>query len=166
MKILSSLFARAALGRLVKRNSRMTWQGFAIDLRGETKRWDRAIRTLGAARAYRLMSAALCKAYRRRYGRDFLFTERCVAKEIAYHANAYFWTQGYAGYMRHLTTLLFDRRALEKHCGVVDVFTYDTGDARQRLMFGYVRGVRRRYRNTAADPFVRGRLFSRLKRRS
>ena len=163
MGILSALTARARLRRLLKRDGRMNVNGFSVDLRRDTKRWDRAIRALGPARAYRFMSDTLCKSYRRRYGKDFLFSERCVAFEIAYHANAYFWTQGFGGYARHLTTLLFDRKSLSRHCGVVDVFSYDTKDLKQRLMFGYARGVRRRYRNTAEDPFRRGVLFARLK---
>ena len=154
--------AEAELKELTERHSEVFEKGFAVDLREETGRWHRAVRALGAKRAYALMSRTLCSLYERRFGKSFLFSERCLAFELGYHAEAYFWTQGFGGHFRHLTTLLFGREELARHCEVVDISTDDVESFRQRTMFAYARGVRPCYRNTAADPFDRSSLLRRI----
>ncbi len=153
---------REELVRLVARHAELFEKGFALDLREETERWYHAIRALGAKEAYGLIGDVLCELYALQYGKEFLFTSRCLAFEIAYHANAYFWTQGLRGLPRHVTTLLFSRVELARHCEVVDISTDDAAERRQRLMFGYARGVRPRYRNTPEDPFDRSSLLKRI----
>ena len=154
--------AETELCELTERHTDISEKGFAVDLRGETARWSAAVRALGAKDAYALMSRTLCELYERSFGKEFLFSARCVAFEIAYHAEAYFWTRGFPGHARHLTTLLFKRWELAKHCEVVDISTDDVASRRQRLMFGYARGVRPLYRGTAEDPFERGNLIKRI----
>lgn len=154
--------AEAELRELTERHTEISEKGFAVDLSRETARWSAAVRALGAKQAYSLMSRTLCDLYERRFGKAFLFSARCVAFEIAYHAEAYFWTRGFSGHARHLTTLLFKRWELARHCEVVDISTDDVVSRRQRLMFGYARGVRPLYRGTAEDPFERGELFKRI----
>lgn len=154
--------AAALLRELTLRHTAVSEKGFAVDLREETGRWNRAIRLLGAREAYRLMAQTLSALYESRYCSPYLFTERCLAFELAYHASAYFWTQGYGGYRRHLTTLLFQRAELARHCEVVDISTDDVASLRQRLMFSYARGVRPCYRGTPEDPFERRDLLKRL----
>ena len=147
---------------LVARHAALSEKGFALDLREETERWYQAIGALGAKEAYGLIGDVLCELYALRYGKEYLFSGRCLAFEIAYHANAYFWTQGLGGLPRHVTTLLFSRKELERHCEVVDISTDDVSERRQRLMFGYARGVRPRYRHTPEDPFDRSSLLKRI----
>jgi hypothetical protein len=143
------------LRALCLRSTQISETGFAVDLRTETALWHRLVSALGRRSAYRLAAETLCRAYRERYGRDFLFSESCLAFEIAYHADAYFWTQGCGNHGRHLTTLLFSRDKLARHCEVIDISTSDTAIFKQRLMFGYAAGVRALYRGTEADPFRR-----------
>ena len=150
------------LVRLVARHSALSEKGFALDLGKETEQWYHAIRALGAKEAYGLIGDVLCELYAIQYGKEYLFSRRCLAFEIAYHANAYFWTQGLRGLPRHVTTLLFLRAELERHCEIVDISTDDAAERRQRLMFGYPRGVRPCYRHTAEDPFDRSSLFKRI----
>ena len=153
--------ARRELHRLTEAYTILTEKGFAVDLRKETAAWHAAVLSLGAKAGYRLMSELLCAAYARRFGREYLFTEECLAFEIAYHAEAYFWTQGLAGHTRHLSTLLFSREELVRHCRMIDISVDDVRNPRQRLMFGYERGVRPCWRNTEQDPFDRGRALKR-----
>lgn len=148
--------------RLTAACTEITEKGFAVDLRGDTEAWHNAVLALGARESFRLMSELLCGAYARRYGHEYLFSENCVAFEIAYHANAYFWSQRLKGHARHVTTLLFNREELARHCEVIDISTDDVASLRQRLMFGYAGGVRERLRGTQEDPFDRSSLLKRI----
>lgn len=164
MDLQKSEAAQAELRRLCETYTETRETGFAVDLRRETDHWYRAVSALGRREAYRLISSFLCEDYLRRYGRPFLFCEECVAFEIAYHADAYFWARALAHHGRHITTLLFAREKLLSHCEVVDISVADTASFRQRAMFDYAAGVRDCYRNTPADPFAGRRrgLFSRF----
>ena len=142
----------------------MNEQGFAIDLEHRAERWDALLKRIGLHRGYRLMADRLSDTYTEAYGRPFLFTEKCIAYEIEYHADAYFWANGYRGYRRNVTSWLFGRDELISHCRMIDISTEDTASHRQRLMFGYRRGVRPEYRNTPADPFDRSAWPLRLLR--
>lgn len=155
MSVTEMQASREALAALCLRSTQISEKGFAVDLRAETALWHALIAAVGRREAYRLAAALLCEEYQRRYGRAFLFSEACVAFEIAYHADAYFWTQGFGHHGRHLTTLLFERRKLARHCEVIDISTDDIAVTKQRLMFGYAAGVRPCYRKTELDPFER-----------
>lgn len=143
------------LAELCLRCTEISEKGFAVDLRKQTQQWQALVSALGRRQAYRLMSRTLCEAYRQRFGREFLFSESCVAFELAYHADAYFWTQGFRHPGRHLTTLLFAREELARHCEVIDISTDDVAVFKQSAMFGYAAGVRPCYRKTPQDPFER-----------
>ena len=116
--------------------------GFSVDLSREPARWDALIRHMGQPAVYDAMAHRLCEGYRERYGREFLFDDPCVSYELAYHVTAYLWALGYEGYTRHLSTLLFTREQLIKHCESVDISVRDLNDLKQRLMFGYDQGIR------------------------
>ena len=129
--------------------------GFSIDLKAAPDRWHRCVQALGLRECCALMAGELCREYQERYGREFLFSVPCVAFEIRYHLAAYMWAMGYPGYRRNITTWLFRREKLIEHCREIDISTADIASVKQRLMFGYRRGVRPLYRNTPADPFRR-----------
>ena len=118
--------------------------GFSLDLTAAPARWDAVIRTLGRETAYSRLAALLCEEFRRRSGRDFLFSDACVAFELGYHIDAYLWTQGYPGYPRHITTRLFTKAALDRHCSTVDISEKDLHNLKQRVVFGYKNGLRGR----------------------
>ena len=128
--------------------------GFSIRLDERAGDWDAAIRTAGRRSAYRRMAQQLCRLYRERFHRDFLFTEKCMAFEIRFHADAFFAVT-VGGYPRHPSTLLFSRASLISHCKEIDISEKDVESLKQRLMFGYRRGVRPCYRRTERDPFRR-----------
>ncbi len=144
---------------------KMSEVGFAIDLESQQERWNSFLKKTGLHAGYRLMADGLSEVYRERYGRPYLFTENCMAYEIEYHADAFFWARGYRGYRRNITSFLFSREKLISHCRVIDISTDDTASRRQRLMFRYRRGVRPEYRNTPMDPFDRSPWPVRLLRR-
>ena len=155
---------QAALTELLDRHVTMDGKGFAIDLAAAPQAWDECLKALGAKRGYAAMARTLNLRYREAEGRDYLFTDRCLAFEIAYHANAFFHAVGIPGYRRHVTTLRFSREALIEHCKVVDISTDDISVPRQRIMFRYRKSVRPAYRGTDADPFDRRPLPARLLR--
>ena len=139
-------------------------KGFAIVLDEQPERWDGLLKRLGLRVGYRLMADRLAEEYEKHFGRHYLFTEKCMAYEIEYHADAYFWAAGYKGYRRNVTSLLFDRNELISHCRVIDISTDDVVIRRQRLMFRYRKGVRPEYRNTPLDPFDRSAWLKRVLR--
>ena len=149
---------------LLKESVQMSDRGFAIELERQPERWDAFLKRAGLHRGYRMIADSLSETYLATYGRPYLFTEKCMAYEIEYHADAYFWACGYRGYRRHATSMLFDRESLISHCRIIDISTDDVASRRQRLMFRYRKGVRREYRNTEADPFDRSPLAKRLLR--
>ena len=139
--------------------------GFSIDLTVLTEKWNEYIRSLGVKRAYRLMADYLCDKYRAMYGRDYLFSNRCVAYEIEYHVDAYMWAQKFRGYCRNVTTWLFNRRKLILHCKEVDISTEDVYNRKQKWMFRYKKGIRECYKNTPEDPYDRRPVYRRLTRK-
>ncbi len=140
---------------LLERYTTMTEKGFRIDIASAADRWDAWGKALGLRAAYREMAARLCRRYRERYGKEFLFSERCVAEEIAYHMNAFMRVKGYPGYHRHLSTLAFSKDYLIEHCKEIDISTDDVASWKQRTMFRYRQGIREVYRGTRDDPFRR-----------
>lgn len=138
---------------LTEQHTDITEEGFSIRLSDAPAEWDAAIKAVGIHAAYAAMADRLCELYRLRFGREFLFTNACVTYEIEFHADAYFCAMGYSGYVRNVTTLAFTKQQLISHCEWIDISTEDAHDLRQKLMFGYVRGVRECYRGTEADPY-------------
>jgi hypothetical protein len=136
--------AETLLDELTDRSLTLKPEAIALDLSAEPAAWDAAIRVLGRDRAYERIADRICAAYLAEYGVEFPFTEACVAHEIAYHANAYLWTQGFRGYPRHVTARLFTRAALERHCRSVEIDRKDINDLRQRIIFRYRSGLRKK----------------------
>ena len=143
---------RRALKKLALANTRFSKRGFALDLSTDPAQWDALLRSVGDE-SWALLAKELCREYRRLQGREFLFSEQCVARELAYHIKAYLWAMG-CRWRRHISTWLFSRKSLSRHCRVVDISTSDARDLRQRVMFGYKKGVRKQYRGTKLDPFA------------
>ena len=148
--------AEKELAELLAENTVYSETGFSIDLKTAPGRWYRCVSALGLRESCGFMAETLCGEYQARYGREFLFSVPCVAWEIRYHLAAYLWAMGYPGCRRNITTYLFSRKRLILHCQEIDISTDDTASRRQRVMFGYKKGVRPVYRNTGADPFRRG----------
>ena len=147
---------KTALLALLDESASYRETGFSIDLKKAPDRWHRCVSALGLRESCAVMADALCGEYQSRYGREFLFSAPCVAWEIRYHLAAYMWAMGHPGYRRNVTTYLFSRKKLILHCQEIDISTADIASRRQRIMFGYKRGVRPVYRSTGADPFRRG----------
>jgi len=137
---------------LTRRYTDVLEEGFSIHLDADNQAWDGVIRAVGRKTAYRSMAECLAKMYREQFGQEFLFTERCMAFEIQYHADAYLAVT-VGGYPRHISTLLFSRAALISHCSSIEISKKDVKSLRQRLMFRYRFGIRPCYRHTDADPF-------------
>ena len=116
---------------------------FSLDLTSAPERWDAVIRRLGREEAYARLAELLCGEFRRINGREFLFSDDCVAYELGYHIDAYLWSRGFRGYPRHVTTLLFSRASHDRHCRSVEIDEKDLHDFRQRLIFRYRRGLRK-----------------------
>ncbi len=143
------------LAGLMERHTVISAEGFSVDIASESEEWDRCLKRLGLNAAYAQMAGFLCRAYRQRFGEEFLLTEGCVAREIQYHADAYMAAKGRKGYSRNVTTLLYSRPALEAHCREIDISLRDMTNWKQRLMFRYRQGIRDCYRGTDKDPFRR-----------
>ncbi len=147
--------AEQELRRLLDKNTRYQEEGFTVCLEADAADWDRVIRRLGRKRAYRLMGERICQRYLAETGEEFLFDVRCVAFELQFHFDIYLRTAGFRGYPLHPASLAFSRASLLRHTKDVDVYPADARDLKQRLLFGYRRGVRKDYRGTGKDPFRR-----------
>ena len=145
--------ARKRLDALLERYAQTDRKGFRINLEAASGEWDSAIKEAGIKAAYRHMAARLCGLYAVRFGEEYLYSDACVAYEIEYHTDAYMCALGRRGYRRNLTSFLFSRASLKRHCRVIDISVDDVYDWRQRAQFRYRRGVRERYRRTEKDPF-------------
>ena len=152
------------LNVLLERHTRITADGFSVDIGSDHEAWDECIKSLGVHKAYRIMADRLCEIYSERYGEEFLFSNECVAYELEYHVDAYMTMQGYSGYTRNITTMLFGREELIEHCKEVDISVRDVDNKKQRLMFGYRRGIRDCYKGTDKDPFAKQRRRHRMKK--
>ena len=146
---------KAELLLLLRDSTAFYEAGFSVDLKKAPARWHALVKALGARESCALMAADLCERYRQLYGRDFLFSEKCVAFELWYHLAAYLWAAGFPDHRRHISTYLFSRKKLMLHCQEIDISTDDAASLRQRVMFGYRKGVRPVYRSTGSDPFRR-----------
>lgn len=141
------------LEALLRAHTAMDEKGFSVDLGTAPEDWHACFRDFGLKTCCRQMSQLLCEWYRERFDREFLFSEDCVAGELAFHVKAFFWASGCKGYRQTLAMLPFSRKKLIAHCKEVDIYTEDVRDLRQRVVFAYARGIRKCFRGTGADPF-------------
>lgn len=141
------------LSILTERSTQFRKDGFSINIADREQEWQDCVSACGRNKAYAEMAAQLCRHYENAYGEPFLFTEECIAWEIRYHFDAYMSARGFRGFPRHITTYAFSRESLIRHCRVIDISTDDVGNLKQRLMFGYRRGIRPLWRGTERDPF-------------
>lgn len=148
-----------ALDALLDSYGSLNDSGFKISLAEAADEWDAALRAAGVENACVYLAQRLCDRYAAAHGEAYLFSNHCVANEIKYHVDAYMGATGHSGYLWHITTLPFTRRALRAHCGVIDIGTEDVVDWRQRLLFRYRAGIRPEYKGTDRDPFRRSRSF-------
>ena len=139
----AALSDTAALDALAAKFLSVREDGIALDLSKCPEAWDAAIRPLGRKTAYARLADLVCAAYREQTGRDFFFTEACVAGELGYHLDAYLRVRGFPGYPLHPTTLLLSKQAVEAHCKTVEIDRKDLDDFRQRLIFRYRKGLRK-----------------------
>jgi len=140
---------------LLEKYTSIEEDGIIIDIKTEVDEWDKAIKRMGVKKAYMFMAEYVCGKYKDLYGKDFLFTESCVAYEIEYHVDAYMRIKGKSGYSSHFTTWFMPKDDIDVSCSSVDIFTTDVNSFAQSMMFGYRNGVRKQYRNTEEDPFFR-----------
>ena len=143
------------LNELLQKYAAIKENGFDIDLESAPEEWNKWIMSMGVRRACALMSDGLCERYKQMFGKEFLFTNRCVAYELEYHIDGYMYAKGFKGYHRNITTLLFSREKLIAHCREINISTNDVKSWKQRTMFRYKSGVRKEYQKTESDPFNR-----------
>ena len=146
---------RDELLELLEKYTSIEEDGIIIDIKIEGDEWDKAIKRMGVKKAYMFMAEYVCGKYKDLYGKDFLFTESCVAYEIEYHVDAYMRIKGKSGYSSHFTTWFMPKDDIDVSCSSVDIFATDVNSFAQSIMFGYRNGVRKQYRNTEEDPFFR-----------
>ena len=128
--------------------------GFRIDLSAAPENWDAAARAIGTKRLCRGVVEMLSDAYAAQQCELFLFSERCMTFELKYHLNAYLCIRGFRR-VRHVTTLLFPKRTVERTCRSVEIDRNDVYRTSQRLAFRYFFGIRKEYRCTARDPYAK-----------
>lgn len=134
---------RRRLEELAKKYADIGTDSIALDLSKAPERWDQTIRALGRKPAYEALAGFLCREFRLKNGREFLFSDECVAYELGFHIDAYLSVLGFQGYPRHITTYAFSKAALDRHCRRVEIEEKDLHDFRQRLIFHYKRGLRK-----------------------
>lgn len=140
---LSEAEARERLARMTDDSLTVKPGGISLDLRKDPAGWDAVLRALGRKEACRLLAERVRGNYLAQTGKEFPFTEPCVAYELGYHISAYLWSIGYRGHRRHITTRLFTRKALERHCSTVEIDEESVRDFRQRVVFHYRKGYHR-----------------------
>ena len=140
---------------LADKYTEFTDEGFSINIKDETEKWNFFLKKGGIKAGYKALAKHICERYKEKYGKEFLFSDKCVAYEIEYHVDAYMCAMGYSGYIRNITSFLFTKDQLKSHCEVVDIYTYDWNNFRQKTMFRYRAGIRKCYRGTDADPYRR-----------
>lgn len=145
------------LKQLIEKHTRFYPSGFSISIEDETERWDHCLKQLGIHHGYDYMAEVVCNLYKNKYGKEFLFSNKCVSYEIEYHTDGYMYVMGYKGYIRNVTSYLFSKEELIEHCRVIDISTRDINNFRQRTMFNYKGGIRECYKNTAENPFNRSK---------
>ncbi|MBR2832156.1 MAG: hypothetical protein IKE57_04425 [Oscillospiraceae bacterium] len=148
---------RGAVCELLDRHTTFVENGFSVDLEPETLRWRDLAAQLGAKELCRIMSGHLCARFRERSGREFLFSDECVAYELEYHLRGYLWARGYGGWGRHITTWLLPRSLVLARCKEIDISSDDIASLPQLIVFRYRKGIRESYKNTPDDPFRKKR---------
>ena len=129
-------------------------EGFRIELSETAERWAALSRAIGARRLCAFLAEALFEAYRKTFGKPFLFSARCMAFEIRYHLNAYLWARG-LGRRRHVSTLLIGRARIERACHSIEIDRTDVYRWSQRIAFRYFFGICAEYRKGPDDPYAK-----------
>ncbi len=142
------------LKEFVKNHTDLRENGFSVHIEQETETWNRMMKTIGVKDAYFLIAEILCALYEEEYGQKFLFHERCVAGELAYHVNCYMSVLGYKGYPRPLTSYILPKKIILAHCDIVDIYEGDVKSLAQRILFQYRKGIRSCYVGSEKDPFL------------
>lgn len=143
------------LNRLIESNTIYSYSGFSLSLEKEPDLWNQVLKSIGLRESYRYMSKYLCDSYYKKFSVPFLFKETCVAFELRYHINAYLSILGFRGYLRHITTFLFTKQQIIRHCKSVEISIDDLRDIRQKIIFRYRTGIRTEFRYTSTDPYAR-----------
>ena len=144
---------RKTANELLFRCTEVKPEGFCIDLSVDPEGWAALSREIGSKRLCAFAAEALSKAYAERFDEAYLFSERCMTFEIKYHLNAYLCVKGFR-HVRHVSTLLFSKAALDRKCRSIEIDTGDVYRFSQRLAFRYFFGIRNEYRKTRRDPYA------------
>ncbi|MBQ0065244.1 MAG: hypothetical protein KBT48_05725 [Firmicutes bacterium] len=143
------------LRELIEKNTDFTNDGFSIHFEKDTNTWHWIIQSMGTKYAYSIMADILCELFKEKYGVEFIFHEKCVAYEIAYHVNCYMDVKGYKGYTRPLSSYLLLQQTILDRCNIVDIYQADVKSFRQRVIFRYRKGIRKSLVGSERDPFRR-----------
>lgn len=141
------------LKELIEKSTDISEEGFSIHIDEDTDLWHTCLEKVGHAQGYSMMAVTICELYKQQFGKEFLFTEKCVKNEIAYHVDCYMQTLGYKGYSLRIANILLSKTRILNSCSVIDIYTYDVNSFLQRTLFRYKKGIRPIYKNTSSDPF-------------
>jgi len=128
--------------RFLAKFTEINEEGFKVHLKDAEPLWDNYAKSVDVQTLYDELSAYLCDEYYNNYGKEFLFSNECVSYEIEYHMDAYMHVNGYSGYYRNVTTLIFSKKYLIEHCKIIDISVRDVSNFKQRTMFNYKKGIR------------------------
>ena len=109
-----------------------------------------AIDILGMDTVTNIMADVACYEYQKTMCHRFPLTNSCVAYEIEYHIDGYFFAIGKNNYFfkRNITTWLFPKEKLIKHCSSADIYFLDIYDpysqigCYESIFFGYRNSIR------------------------
>lgn len=140
---------------LIKKNTEFQENGFSINIENDMKEWDACLQELGLEEGYHCMANSVCSIYKEIYGQEFLFSNECVAHEIAYHANCFFLMKGFKGYTYNTAAIVLPKDMLIERCRIIDIYTSDINSLLQSTVFNYRHGIRDCYKRTEKDPFYK-----------
>lgn len=96
-------------------------------------------------------------------GRQFLFSDDCVNKEIKEHLIGYWWSVNKPNMQPMIIFQIFGimqegnkKDVVKKACEKIDIKEADVYDTLQATAFGYFSGIRDVYKNTIFDPYWNG----------
>ena len=145
----ATLTAEYNLILYTKQNSKYEEDYISINFQGWEDILDSAISTLGIEQATSIISLTACQEYANVIGKEFPLSDNTVAYEIEYHIDGYLYAQGYDYFFeRNITTWLFPKSVLNKHCCVADIYAKDIEDGiteagfYESIFFGYRSGKR------------------------
>lgn len=93
--------------------------------------------------------------------RYFLFSDKCVSKEVKEHVIGYWYSTNVSGIKRDDMSVAFrtyakfkTKNEMKSHCKEINIAEQDAIDVRDRTVFGYFSGIRSCYKYTSADPYA------------